>query len=163
MEALARFFVASLRWALGLCALGLVLSALYVSLGRELVPLVAEYRLEAEDKASAALGQPVSIGGLEGRWSAFSPLLIVHDIQLGEGAGAVHLDQVRVVPDVLASLMARQLRVARLELEGLHLSLWQNEQGVWALKGLPQRDNAAAPDIARLLQQSQAIKRLAIR
>ena len=162
MEALARFFVASLRWALGLCALGLVLSALYVSLGRELVPLVAEYRLEAEDKVSAALGQPVSIGGLEGRWSAFSPLLIVHDIQLGEGAGAVHLDQVRVVPDVLASLMARQLRVARLELEGLHLSLWQNEQGVWALKGLPQRDNAAASDIARVLQQSQAIKRLSL-
>lgn len=33
-----------LRIVLGLCALVLVLLALYVSLGRQLVPLVAEYR-----------------------------------------------------------------------------------------------------------------------
>jgi uncharacterized protein (TIGR02099 family) len=162
MDALARFLVASLRGALGLCALALVLSALYVSLGRELVPLVAEYRLETEDKVAEALGQSATIGRLEGRWSAFAPLLIAHDVQIGEGEGALHLDQVRVVPDVLASLMARQVRVARLELEGLHLNLWQNEQGAWALKGLPQRDDATALDIAQLLQQSQAIARLSL-
>ena len=162
MEALARFFVASLRWALGLCALALVLAALYVSLGRELVPLIAEYRLEAEDKASTALGMPTLIGSLEGRWSVFSPLLIAHHVQIGEGANRLSLDQVRVVPDVFASLMARQLRVARLELEGLHLSLAQDEQGKWALQGLPQREDAAAPDISQLLQRLQAVRGLSL-
>ena len=44
---------ALLRWGLGLCAAVLVLAALYVSLGRELVPLVAEYRLELEDRVTA--------------------------------------------------------------------------------------------------------------
>nr|WP_298135713.1 YhdP family protein [uncultured Pseudomonas sp.] len=162
MEALGRFFVVTLRRTLGLCALGLVLSALYVSLGRELVPLVGEYRLEAEDKAVAALGMSVTIGTLEGSWAAFSPLLIAHDVQIGEGDGAMHLDQLRVVPDVLASLIARQPRIARLELEGLHLSLLQDEQGGWALEGLPRRRDSASLDIGRVLQQAQAIKRLSL-
>ncbi|WP_439958740.1 hypothetical protein, partial [Pseudomonas syringae] len=54
MERLTRILAALTRWGLGLCALVLVLMALYVSLGRELTPLVAEYRAEVETKAGAA-------------------------------------------------------------------------------------------------------------
>ena len=143
MAALARWVTLLLRTALGLCALTLVLAALYVSLGRELVPLVAEYRLEAEDKAREALAMPVQIGELEGLWQGFSPVLTAHDVALGEGAGALQLDQVRVVPDVLASLLARQLRIARLELDGVRLVVQQAEDGSWSLKGLPQRQALA--------------------
>ena len=52
------FLVTFLRTLLALCALGLVLAALYVSLGRQLVPLVAEYRGEVQEKAREALGEP---------------------------------------------------------------------------------------------------------
>lgn len=162
MERLARWIATALRWGLGLCALGLVLAALYVSLGRELVPLVAEYRLEAEDRAAAALGVPLAIGRLEGRWRGFAPLVIARDVQLGEGASALRLDQVRLQPDVLASLLARQLRVATLELEGLHFSVLQDEQGAWSLKGLAQRDTGAEVDVARLLGRLQAVSRLSL-
>lgn len=130
-----------LRWSLGICALFLVLAALYVSLGRELVPLVAEYRAEAEEKASAALGRPLRIGSLEGRWHGLAPLLIVHDLMLGEGDSALRLDQVRVVPDVFGSLLAQQLRIARLELDGVQLGLSQDADGKWHLEGF-----AAGPD-----------------
>ena len=51
MERLTRFFAALTRWGLSLCALLLVLTALYVSLGRELTPLIAEYRAEVQTKA----------------------------------------------------------------------------------------------------------------
>ena len=135
MEQLARGFAWLVRTALGLCALALVLAAFYVSLGRELVPLVAEYRLDAEDKAREALAMPVQIGALEGLWQGFSPVLTAHDVAVGEGAGALQLDQVRVVPDVLGSLLARQLRVARLEVDGLQLVVAQDAQGQWSLKG----------------------------
>ena len=67
MDRLTRILAALTRWGLSLCALVLVLMALYVSLGRELTPLVAEYRAEIEDKASTALGMPLQIGGLEGQ------------------------------------------------------------------------------------------------
>jgi uncharacterized protein (TIGR02099 family) len=160
--ALAHGFARLLRAALGLCALALVLAALYVSLGRELVPLVAEYRLEAEDKAREALGVAVQIGALEGLWQGFSPVLTAHDVAIGEGPGALQLDQVRVVPDVLASLLARQVRIARLELDGLQLVVAQAEDGGWALKGLPQRSEAPPLDLAQLLAQSQVVKRLSL-
>lgn len=162
MEQLARGFAWLVRTALGLCALALVLAAFYVSLGRELVPLVAEYRLEAEDKAREALAMPVQIGALEGLWQGFSPVLTAHDVAVGEGAGALQLDQVRVVPDVLGSLLARQLRVARLEVDGLQLVVAQDAQGQWSLKGLPQRNPAAPLDLAQTLRQLQVVKRLSL-
>lgn len=77
--------VTFLRTLLALCALGLVLAALYVSLGRQLVPLVAEYRTEVQEKAREALGEPLLIGSLEGRWRGMGPVLVAHDVMLGEG------------------------------------------------------------------------------
>lgn len=162
MALLARLLVLALRWGLGLCALGLVLAALYVSLGRELVPWVAEYRLEAEDQASAVLGMPLRIGRLEGRWQGFAPLLIGHDVQLGEGVSALRLDQVRLTLDPFASLFAREPRLANLELDGLQFILHQDEQGAWTLKGLPQRSEPAALDVAQVLQQLQAVNRVSL-
>ena len=162
MQVFARGFALLLRGALGFCALALVLAALYVSLGRELVPLVAEYRLEAEDKAREALAMPVKIGALEGLWQGFSPVFTAHDVAIGEGGAALQLDQVRVVPDVLASLLARQVRIARLELDGVQLVVAQSEDGNWSLKGLPPRSEPAPFDLAQVLAQSQAIKRLSL-
>ena len=62
----------------------LVLLALYVSLGRELTPLVAEYQTELEVRGQAALGMPLRIARLEGRWKGFAPSLVAHDVSLGE-------------------------------------------------------------------------------
>lgn len=89
-----------IRWALALCAVLLVLLALYVSLGRQLIPLVAEYDAQIEARASEALGMPVRIGSLEGRWNRLAPVLLIHDVQVGEGSNALRLDQVKVVPDL---------------------------------------------------------------
>jgi uncharacterized protein YhdP len=69
MERLTRILAALTRWGLGLCALVLVLMALYVSLGRELTPLVAEYRGESKTRPGA-LGMPLQIGELEGAGAA---------------------------------------------------------------------------------------------
>lgn len=107
MERLIRVLAALTRWGLSAGALLAVLVALYVSLGRELTPLVAEYRDEVQDKAEASLGMPVHIGALEGRWSGLAPILVVRDVQLGEGTAALRLDAVKVVPDLWASLTRR--------------------------------------------------------
>jgi len=141
MERLIRFFAALTRWGLGLCALLLVLAAVYVSLGRELTPLVAEYRGEIEAKARTALDMPLSIGSLEGRWSGFAPVLMAHDVMVGEGTNALRLDQVQVVPDIWASLLAREVRIAHLEVSGLQVSVKEDQNGHWALQGLPAQDD----------------------
>ncbi|WP_053154559.1 YhdP family protein [Pseudomonas sp. P1.8] len=161
MERLTRILAVMTRWGLGLCALVLVLMALYVSLGRELSPLVAEYRAEVESKATSALGMPLQIGELEGRWSGFAPILLAHDVTVGEGANALHLDQVRAVPDLWASVLARQVRIAHLELNGLKISLKQGEDGQWALEGLPVKDDQPL-DPEQLLNQMQMIQQLSV-
>lgn len=130
MERLTRFFAALIRWGLSVCALVLVLVALYVSVGRQLAPMVAEYRADVESKAQAAVGMPVSIGRLEGSWSGFSPIFVARDVMVGEGANSMRLDHVRAVPDLWATVKARQVRIARLELDGLQLGLKEDKTGI---------------------------------
>ncbi len=161
MERLTRFVAGLTRWSMGLCALLLVLLALYVSLGRQLVPLVAEYRADIESKAQAAVGLPLSIGSLEGRWHGLAPVLLAHDVRVGEGASALLLDKVQVVPDLWASLRAREVRIAHLELDGLQLSLKEDQDGHWALQGLPvQGDQPLDP--GQLLTRLQMVKQLSV-
>lgn len=159
MERLMRVLGALTRWGLATCALLAVLVALYVSLGRQLVPLVAEYRADVQAKAEQALGLPVHIGALEGRWSGLAPVLRVRDMQLGEGPGALRLDEVKVVPALWASLKAREVRLARLQLGGLQLSLREDQQGGWALEGLPRQDDQPL-DPAQLLQRLRQLGRI---
>lgn len=161
MERLMRILGALTRWGLGLCALLLVLVALYVNLGRELIPLVAEYRVDVETKAREALGMPLQIGSLEGRWSGMAPILLAHDVMVGEGANALHLDQVRVVPDVWASLLARAVRIQRLELNGLKISLKEGADGQWTLEGLPVQQGQPL-DPEQLLNQMQAVAQVSV-
>ncbi|SEE04851.1 YhdP family protein [Pseudomonas migulae] len=161
MERLTRILAALTRWGLGLCALALVLMALYVSLGRELTPLVAEYRADVEAKAGAALGMPLHIGELEGNWRGFVPILLAHDVMVGEGANTLRLDQVRAVPDLWGSLLAREVRIAHLELNGLKISLKEGEDGHWALEGLPvQQDQPLDPE--QLLNRLQMVQQLSV-
>lgn len=161
MERLIRFFAALTRWGLGLCALLLVLAAVYVSLGRELTPLVAEYRAEVEAKAQAAVGMPLHIGSLEGRWSGFAPVLLAHDVMVGEGSSALRLDQVEVVPAIWDSLMAREVRLSHLQVSGLQLSAKEDKDGHWVLQGLPVQDDQPL-DPQQLLKRMQMVKRVSL-
>ncbi|NNB55208.1 YhdP family protein [Pseudomonas fragi] len=161
MERLTRFFAALTRWGLGACALVLVLTALYVSIGRELTPLIAEYRIEVQNKARDALGMPLTIGSLEGSWSGMVPVLKAHDVMVGEGNSALRLDEVQVVSDVWASLLNRDIRIARVQLNGLQLSLRQDEHGHWTLEGLPVQDDQPL-DPEQLLTQLQHVARLSV-
>jgi uncharacterized protein (TIGR02099 family) len=160
MSRLLALILVFLRRSLWLGAIGLMLLALYVSLGRQLVPLVAEYRLEIQDQAHASLNMPVALGRLEGRWKGFSPRLLAHDVLLGQGDAAVKLDRLVLVPDVAASLLSRQLQLKTIEFTGMHLSLVQDADGKWRVEGLPERGGQPPVDPAKLLGQLQNVRDL---
>ncbi len=149
-----------LRRSLWLGAIGLILLALYVSLGRQLLPLAAEYRLEVQDKARDLLQMPVALGRLEGRWEGFSPQLLAHDVILGEGDAAVRLDRLALVPDVAASILSRQLKLQSVEFVGAQLSVKQSADGSWAVEGLPDRGEQASTDLTKLFADLKKIQRL---
>ena len=161
MERLTRFFAALTRWGLGISAVVLVVTALYVSVGRELTPLIAEYRVELQNKARDALGMPLTIGSLEGSWSGMAPVLMAHDVMVGEGNHALRLDRVQVVPDIWSSLLHRDIRIAHLQLNGLQLSARQDQDGHWALEGLPVQDDQPL-DPEQFLNQLQRVARLSV-
>ncbi|ACO77496.1 hypothetical protein AvCA_12700 [Azotobacter vinelandii CA] len=135
----SRLFAIVLRILLGLGFLGLMLLALSVSLGRQLAPLVADTRLEVQARVRDVLDMPVAIRALEGRWTALSPRLLARDVTIGEGEDALHLERVQVRLDLLRTLLARELRVAALEVEGVSFTLAQDAGGRWTLEGAPQR------------------------
>lgn len=139
----------------------LVLVAVYVSLGRELMPFAADYRGEVEEQARA-LGLPLQVGRLEARWRWLGPELLGHELVVGEGDQSLQLRQLRVVPDLLQSVLKRRLQIARLELEGLQLELLQAEDGRWTVPGLPPNDPDKPRDLKALLDASRRVSRIAL-
>lgn len=162
MARLTQVVGALVRWGLGACALCLIVLALYVSVGRQLLPMVSEYRPALAAKASEALGLPVEVGRLEGAWAGLAPVLTVHDVTLGSGQGAVHLDQVRVVPGLWRSLITLTPHIATLQIEGLQLTLEQASDGQWALQGLPRHDDNSPSDPALALQRLRQLGELTL-
>lgn len=156
-----RLFNALLRLSLGLLAAGLVLAALYVSLGRELAPLLGDYRESLERRASEALGTPLRIGRLSARMNGFLPELVARDISLGEEPG-LRIDELRLRPDLLGSLRHWQPRLDALELGGVQLLLRQDAQGRWSLAGLPQGEARGEADPAHWLRQLRRFPRVAV-
>ncbi|SDT90215.1 TIGR02099 family protein [Pseudomonas pohangensis] len=155
MSWLSRLIMILIRGVLWSFTLSLVFAALYVSLGRQLMPLLGEYRAEVEQRAQSALGMPLKIGRLEGSWRDFSPLLVAHDVELGEGTTKIHLQTLRVKPDLLIGLLERRMEIQRLELDGLQLTIeQQSAEGAWAVAGLSPPREAAESD------PQQAIKAL---
>lgn len=150
-----------LRLGLLLACLLLLLLALYVSLGRELAPLLAEYRDEVQQEVQSQLGMPLRIGRLEGSWRALGPLLVAHDVDLGEAGNSIHLDRLTLEPDVLTGLLERRLKVSLLELQGLRLVLKQAVEGDWQLEGLP-ATTSAPTDPAKQLEMLQGIAHLLV-
>lgn len=162
MNGLLALFGVLLRRGLALTAVALILLALYVSLGRQLVPLVAEYRLEVEGKVQQALGMPITIGRLEGRWQRLLPELIAHDVTLGEGAAALRLDRLSLLPDIAESLWQRDWRLLAVELTGVQLSLIEDADGSWRVDGLPQRTDGPPTDPQKLLADLDRLRRVTL-
>ncbi|QLF92526.1 TIGR02099 family protein [Pseudomonas sp. ABC1] len=146
----------------GLLGIGLVLLALYVSLGRQLVPWVAEHRSDIEAVVERQLGMPVSIGRLEGQWDGLQPRLLAHEVSIGEGDSPLHLDRLELVPDLAESLWTRQPHLDELRVAGLHLSVVQDEQGAWRVDGIVAQTPQAAPDPAAILQGLRRVRNLAL-
>ncbi|WP_434456847.1 TIGR02099 family protein [Stutzerimonas urumqiensis] len=155
-------FAGIVRRLLWLAVVLLILLALYVSLGRQLVPLVAEYRPDIELRLARALGQSVSLGRVEGRWRGLSPQLLLHDVRIGGASGAVRVDRLVAIPDVFGSLWQRAPQLSAVWLDGLSLGLEQQVDGRWALEGADAAPSGPAPDPQRVLEALARIRRLVV-
>lgn len=163
MNVALRLLNTLLRWGLWLLVGVLVFAALYVSIGRQFTPLVAEYREEIQQQLQQRLQQTIQIEELKGGWFGFSPLLEARYVTLGDGVDAVQAEELLIQPDVIASLLARELRLKAVTLVGLQIHVQQSQEGLWELQGLQIEDaNQAAFQLNDWLNKLQHVTRLSV-
>ena len=136
-----RYVYVLLRWSLwGLAGL-LIFSALYVSIGRQVTPVIAEYRAQIEAQLQQSLQQDIYIEQVLGAWSGFSPVVLARGVTIGHGSERLELDELHIQSDILASVLAREVRFKALTLIGLHISVEEVQPQQWHVQGV-QLDSA---------------------
>lgn len=114
--------------------------AVYVSVGRQLLPYVDTYHSDIEAQLSNQLGQDVSIELIEGSWLRFNPILTLHNVALSpraevDAAPLLVLDKLTLELSAWGSLLSRQWLLSSIDIEGPEFTLQETLAGGWQLSG----------------------------
>jgi uncharacterized protein (TIGR02099 family) len=115
-----------------LLAVLLGLTAVMLTAARLLVPLLGEYRQEAERLAGEALQRPVSIERLEASWRGLNPVLKFKGVSIaGAGIrdGRLDIQQIWVGLDLSRYLFDRQIRLASFDVIGADVDVIRDATG----------------------------------
>lgn len=139
-----RWLTRGLNGLIWLLVAWLLAAAAYVSLGRQLVPVVADYQAELVAKAESLSGRHIELRSLSGQMQGSQPVLTLRGLRVHENADPdspvlFDLDDVTARLDVWRSLWLRRPVMDALQIRGLALALSEDEQGLWHLQGLGER------------------------
>ena len=146
----------ALRWSWRI-ALGLLLGAwsllllAWLTLHWGILPRIEQWRPQIEERATQALGVPVSIGAIRVRSSGWVPALELSDVVLKDSQ---HREALRL-PKVSAalsahSLLAFELRLEQLHIDGAALELRRDRDGRFFVAGIEIAPSGAAADSAAI-------------
>lgn len=144
------------RWLGVSIALLLICAAVLVALAHQLLPVLERHPEEVADWLERRIGQPVSISGVEARWSRRGPVLDVRDLRIGGGdsvAGGLNIGSARVRVNVYTGLLPGEPLLS-LRAQGLRLELARTLEGRWQARGL---QGGAGLDIEDALAQLERI------
>lgn len=118
----------------------LLVLAVYVSLGRQLLPYVGNYHSDIETQLSAQLGQEVKIGSIAGTWRRFNPILSLHDVAISaplddSGQPVLFLDTLTLELSTWASLLDWRWHLSSIDIANPELTLQEGDDGRWQLHG----------------------------
>ncbi len=114
-----------------------------------IVPRVGQWKPQIEQRASAALGVPVTIGAIQVQSSGWMPLIELDDVVLAPRAGAA--GEALRLPKIHATLSARsllgwQLRFEQLHVDGAALEVRRDREGRIFIAGIEVRVGTPADD-----------------
>ena len=134
---------ADLIWAA--LALVLVLLAIYVGIGRQLITHIGDYRQDLEQLIIDKTGYGVSIGDIDGEWPLFTPVIQLTDVSFfpqNEPEKAFFFSSnVTINIGIVASLIAQQPRLKDLQIHGLNVAIEELESGQWRVNGIVLKNN----------------------
>lgn len=138
----------------------LVLIALYVSIARQLIVWVGDYKQQLATTLSETLHTPVVIGELEGSWGVFSPIIKAANIKIGDNKQNLQIDKLTIKVDVPRSIINRQIRIAAIYGDDVKLQIRENQPEFWSIGGIPRQKDPITPEI--VLTQLQRFKKISV-
>ena len=115
----------------------LILAALYVGLGRQVMANLHHFEPGIETALTRAIGRPVHLSGLSGDWQGLDPVLRVGEVAVGERTSAdTSLGHLKVRLDSWASLVRLRLVFREFRASGAEATLVQQPDGQFAVAGL---------------------------
>lgn len=117
----------------------IVIMAIIFSIFRALTPWARQYKPLVEQKLSAVLEQPVTIGSMETNWYWFQPVLRLNQVSVTDDKNqTLKLNKLLVGINLLSSLWHWKLQPGILYVDHSHITLRQVGQH-WELDGLKLR------------------------
>ncbi|MGE5757541.1 MAG: YhdP family protein, partial [Sideroxydans sp.] len=111
---------------------------LLLSLRYSILPNIERYHEQITAEASAALGQPLTIGKIAADWDGLRPRLLLSDVKVLDRQGHVALSLPHLETTVAwTSLPTAELRFRSLVIDGPDLSVRRDAQGLWYVAGIP--------------------------
>lgn len=126
------------RFALELSSLLVIAGAVVVlTLRYRILPNIESYHEQITTAASAAIGQPLTIGKIGADWDGLRPRLLLSDVRILDKQGHVALSLPRLENTVAwTSLPTMELRFHSLLVESPDLSVRRDAQGFWYVAGI---------------------------
>jgi len=130
-----------------------------------MTPWAKQYKTDVEAHLSVLLGQPVSIQTMETGWYWFEPVIKLNQVAVGnKNDDVIQLNKLLVGINILGSLWHWQIQPGVLYVDGLNLTIHQND-GHWQIEGLPVNNKASMalsnesypPVLAWILNQKKII------
>ncbi len=119
---------------------GLVLSAAYVSIGRNTIAYIDRYQGQLLTMLSDFTGLPVAVNRLGGRWSKLSPIIEISDLKLYspvDNEPVLSIASASFQIDPIESLLNRSLTLNRIAFSGIRCTLEEFEPGRWRIRSYP--------------------------
>src|SRR5690625_4833512 len=118
-----------------LCAVVLIGAAVLVQGGRSLAPLIQHYPDQVAHYLGQQLDLDVTLGAINAHWEGLKPRLSLHDLRVydRDGSPLLKAERTSLELSLVASLLRRQLVWGEIGVHSAHLSLTQNETGVWSV------------------------------
>jgi uncharacterized protein (TIGR02099 family) len=113
------------------------IAAVFLALRFWILPQVEHRQAEVEAALTRVVGQPVTIGALRAEWEGLLPRLIVSNLRIYDSSGREALVLPTVEPVVSwDTVLAMQLRLHSLVIDGPRLSVQRDAGGVFHVAGL---------------------------
>lgn len=138
----------------------MVLIALYVSIARQLIGWLDDYKLQLATILSETLHTPVTIGELKGSWGILSPHIKVTNIHIGNKEQSLKIDKLIIELDIPRSILKQRVQVAAIYGDNVNLQIRENQPNDWSIGGIPPQKDPITPAI--VLNQLQRFQKISV-